>query len=345
MTEPLLRVRELKTWFPIRRGVFQRTVGHVRAVDGVDLEVEAGATVALVGESGCGKTTVGRSIVRLVEPRSGSVCFAGQDLMRLPPTQLRAARRHIQMVFQDPATSLNPRLRIREILSEGMEAFGIGAGAGERTDRVAELLRRVRLEPEHMRRFPHEFSGGQRQRIGIARALSVEPRLIILDESVSALDVSIQAQVLNLLSQLQEEDGLAYLFITHDLSVVRYLARRVCVMYLGQVVEEAETEELFADPQHPYTRGLLAAVPSADPALRSVEARVLGDVPSPAAPPRGCRFHTRCPERFERCFHDEPPLIPLTGRSSRCLLHELAGREARSTESGSEGVAPGQDAT
>jgi oligopeptide/dipeptide ABC transporter ATP-binding protein len=322
MAEALLRVGGLRTWFPIRRGVLQRTVGYVRAVDGVDLEVREGETVALVGESGCGKTTVGRSIVRLVEPCEGSVMFDGQELTSLAPAPLRTARRHIQMVFQDPATSLNPRMRVREILTEGMEAFGIGQAGDERTDRVADLLRRVRLEPDHMKRFPHEFSGGQRQRIGIARALSVEPRLIILDEAVSALDVSIQAQILNLLSELQQEDGLAYLFITHDLSVVRYLAKRVSVMYLGQIVEETETEQLFSDPKHPYTRGLLAAVPSTDPRHRSIEAQVLGDVPSPANPPPGCRFHTRCPEVFERCSRERPPLARIETRDVRCLLYQ-----------------------
>ena len=317
----LLDVQDLTSWFPIRRGVFQRVVGHVRAVDGVSLSMAAGETVALVGESGCGKTTVGRSIVRLLEPQSGTVSYLGTDLLSLPQRELRSARRNLQMVFQDPATSLDPRMRVREILTEGMQAFGIGENEAERTDRVAELLRRVRLEPEHMMRFPHEFSGGQRQRIGIARALSVQPKLIILDEAVSALDVSIQAQVLNLLSGLQKQDGLSYLFITHDLSVVRYLASRVYVMYLGQIVEEADTEALFASPRHPYTRGLLAAIPSVDPDQRSVEAQVLGDVPSPAKPPPGCRFHTRCPEVFDRCRKEAPQLYALGDRRARCFLH------------------------
>ena len=316
----LLEVQSLRSWFPIRRGVFQRIVGHVRAVDGVSLNIDAGETVALVGESGCGKTTVGRSILRLLQPQSGTVAYLGTDLLGLPQRDLRSIRRNLQMVFQDPATSLDPRMRVREILTEGMEAFGIGDSESERTERVAELLRRVRLEPEHMKRFPHEFSGGQRQRVGIARALSVEPQLIILDEAVSALDVSIQAQVLNLLGELQQQDGLAYLFITHDLSVVRYLASRVYVMYLGQIVEEAQTEQLFTDPQHPYTRGLLAAIPSVDPAQRSVEAQVLGDVPSPAQPPPGCRFHTRCPEVFHRCRKEMPKLYSLGERRTRCFL-------------------------
>jgi oligopeptide/dipeptide ABC transporter ATP-binding protein len=316
----LLDVQALRTWFPIRRGVLQRIVGHVRAVDGLSLSIAAGETVALVGESGCGKTTVGRSIVRLLEPQSGTVSYLGMDLLRLPQRELRTLRRNLQMVFQDPATSLDPRMRVREILTEGMQAFGIGEGESERTDRVAESLRRVRLEPEHMKRFPHEFSGGQRQRLGIARALSVQPRLIILDEAVSALDVSIQAQILNLLGELQQQDGLAYLFITHDLSVVRYLASRVYVMYLGQIVEEAQTEALFAAPQHPYTRGLLAAIPSVDPDQRSVEVQVLGDVPSPAQPPPGCRFHTRCPEVFDRCRKEMPEFYSLGDRRARCFL-------------------------
>lgn len=321
---PLLEVRDLVTWFPIRRGVLQRVVGHVRAVDGVSLAVERGETVALVGESGCGKTTVGRSVLRLVEPRAGSVRFAGEELIGLGPQALRRARRRMQMVFQDPMTALDPRMRIRDTLVEGLEAFGIGSDAAARTERARELLARVRLPAEHLHRFPHEFSGGQRQRIGIARALSVDPRLIVLDEAVSALDVSIQAQILNLLADLQDEFGLAYLFISHDLSVVRYLARRVAVMYLGQIVEAATTEALFAEPLHPYTKGLLAAIPSLDPAARRVEALVLGDVPSPAHPPPGCRFHTRCPEAMPRCSREEPGEYRIGARAVRCFLHEDA---------------------
>jgi oligopeptide/dipeptide ABC transporter ATP-binding protein len=244
----------------------------------------------------------------------------GVDLLRLPQSELRPWRRALQIVFQDPLASLDPRLRIRDAVAEGMDTFGIGANESERTDRVAELLRRVQLDPGAMARYPHELSGGQRQRVCIARALAVGPRLLICDEAVSALDVSIQAQILNLLRDLQAELGLSYLFITHDLGVVRYLADRVSVMYLGQIVEEAETERLFEQPRHPYTRALLAAVPSMDPERRGVRARLRGDVPSPANPPSGCRFHTRCPEVFARCSAEAPPLYPDGNRSARCFL-------------------------
>ncbi len=320
MSEALLEVSGLRTWFPIRKGVFRSVVGHVRAVDGVDLTVRAGETLALVGESGCGKTTVGRTILGLEPAREGAVRFEGVDLAALAPAELRPYRKEVQIVFQDPMASLDPRMRVREIVAEGMRSFGLGKNEAERTERVAEQLRRVRLEPDGMDRYPHEFSGGQRQRIGIARALAVEPRLLICDEAVSALDVSIQAQILNLLSELQEELGLAYLFITHDLSVVRYLAHEVAVMYLGQIVEHGPTEQIFEDPRHPYTRGLLAAVPSVDPARRSAEPVVLGDVPSPASPPDGCRFHTRCPEVFDRCSREMPEVAVRGDRGCRCFL-------------------------
>ena len=324
--EALLRVEELRTWFPIRAGVLQRIVGWVRAVDGVDLEIPAGRTLALVGESGCGKSTLGRSLLRLVEPRAGRLLFDGVDLLSLSQAALRPYRRAMQIVFQDPMASLDPRMTIRDAIAEGMHAFGIGANESERTERVAALLARVQLDPDQMWRYPHEFSGGQRQRLCIARALAVEPRLVICDEATSALDVSIQAQILNLLSDLQQELGLAYLFITHDLGVVRYLADRVAVMYLGQIVEEGDAERIFDAPQHPYTRGLLAAVPSADPRRRSVAARVLGDVPSPSHPPAGCRFHTRCPDVFARCEREAPSLYPVADGTSRCFLQDPVAR-------------------
>ena len=320
---PLLKVEGLTTWFAIKKGLFRKTVGQVRAVDGVDLEVHAGKTLALVGESGCGKTTVGRSILGLVPARAGQVWFEGRDLRALSQDELRPLRRKLQIVFQDPMASLDPRMRVRDIIAEGMHSFGIGANESERTERAAAVLTRVQMNPDHLWRYPHEFSGGQRQRIGIARALAVEPQLIICDEAVSALDVSIQAQILNLLGDLQDELGLAYLFITHDLSVVRYLADEVAVMYLGQIVERGATARIFAAPAHPYTQGLLAAAPSIDPLRRGVQARVQGDVPSAAAPPSGCRFHTRCPEVFARCRADEPRLYEIGGGEvSRCFLSE-----------------------
>jgi peptide/nickel transport system ATP-binding protein len=322
--EPLLRVEALRTWFPIRAGLFQRVVGHVRAVDGVDLEIPAGRTLALVGESGCGKTTVGRSLLRLEEPQAGRIWFDGVDIATLSRAQVRPYRRSMQIIFQDPMASLDPRMRIRDSIAEGMQAFGIGADEAERTQRVASLLERVQLDPRQMWRYPHEFSGGQRQRICIARALAVEPRLVVCDEATSALDVSIQAQILNLLRSLQEEFGLAYLFITHDLGVVRYLADRVAVMYLGQIVEHGNTERIFEAPRHPYTQGLLAAVPSADPERRGIAVHVAGDVPSPASPPAGCRFHTRCPRAFARCVEEAPGMAPLHDGGSRCFLEDGA---------------------
>ncbi|MDP6979306.1 MAG: ABC transporter ATP-binding protein [Myxococcota bacterium] len=325
--EPLLRVRGLRTWFPIKHGLLRRTVGHVKAVDDVSLDIRAGETLALVGESGCGKTTAGRSILRLESAQEGEVWFDGVDLLSLSNAELHPYRRKLQLVFQDPMASLDPRMRVREIVAEGLRSFGIGKTQREHTDRVAHLLERVQLNPDHMWRYPHEFSGGQRQRIGIARALAPEPQLLICDEAVSALDVSIQAQILNLLRDLQGELGLAYLFITHDLGVVKYLAHEVAVMYLGQVVETGRTDALFEAPRHPYTQALLAAIPSIDPARRSGAPPVLGDVPSPANPPSGCRFHTRCPAVFDRCSKEVPELVPCgggegQGSASRCFLAE-----------------------
>jgi len=319
---PLLRVESLRTWFPIKAGVLQKTVGWVRAVDDVGFSIGAGQTLALVGESGCGKTTVGRAILQLEKSRSGHVWFDGVDLCALSPEALHPYRREMQIVFQDPMASLDPRMPICNSIAEGMESFGIGANDRERMERVAHLMERVQLDPKQMGRHPHEFSGGQRQRICIARALAVEPRLIVCDEATSALDVSIQAQILNLLSDLQDEFGLTYLFITHDLGVVRYLADRVAVMYVGQIVEETSAERIFEHPEHPYTQGLLAAIPSLDPEHLSVSVRVRGVMPSPANPPAGCRFHPRCPKVFDRCSKEEPPAYAVAGGVSRCFLNE-----------------------
>jgi peptide/nickel transport system ATP-binding protein len=316
----LLELCGLQTWYPIRTGILQHVTGHVKAVDGVDLTVRRGETLALVGESGCGKTTVGRSILRLVEPTGGSVRFEGVDLASLPPTAFHPYRRRMQIVMQDPGAALDPRMTVRDSIAEGMEAFAIGTGDGERTERVADLMRQVSLDPETMWRYPHEFSGGQRQRICIARALAVEPSLLICDEATSALDVSIQAQILNLLADLQEKRHLTYLFITHDLGVVRYFATRVAVMYLGRIVELGESERIFTAPRHPYTKALLESVPSLDPARRLTKPAALGDVPSPANPPSGCHYHPRCGVRLPECSLKDPPVAPLADGMCRCVL-------------------------
>ena len=312
MSEPLLEVTGLQKHFPIRKGLFSRVVGQVRAVDGVSFTVGKGETLGLVGESGCGKTTTGRCILRLIEPTAGSVRFAGQEVTTLGRDALRAMRRRMQIVFQDPYSSLNPRLTILSMLAEPLEIHGLAKGAKAR-DRIAELLTLVGLSPDHARRYPHEFSGGQRQRLGIARALAVEPELVVLDEPVSALDVSIQAQIINLLQDLQKRIGLTYLFVAHDLSVVEHISDRVAVMYLGRIVELADRDTLYADPRHPYTKSLLSAVPVPDPDRRSQRIILKGDVPSPARPPSGCRFHPRCflTEQvggLARCQAEEPSL-------------------------------------
>jgi peptide/nickel transport system ATP-binding protein len=317
---PLLELRGLQTWFPIRAGILQRVAGHVKAVDGVDLTIERGETLALVGESGCGKTTVGRTILRLIEATGGSIRFDGVELASLPAPEFHPYRRRMQIVMQDPGAALDPRATVRDSIAEGMEAFGIGTDREERTARVAELMRQVSLDPETMWRYPHEFSGGQRQRICIARALAVEPALLICDEATSALDVSIQAQILNLLADLQEKRNLTYLFITHDLGVVRYFATRVAVMYLGRIVELGPTERLFTDPRHPYTKALLASVPSLDPARRHIKPAALGDVPSPAKPPPGCHYHPRCAVRLPECSVKDPPVVAFPDGMSRCVL-------------------------
>lgn len=316
---PLLTVRDLKTWFPIRKGLLQRVREHVRAVDGVSFDVPSGRTLALVGESGCGKTTVGKSILRLVEPQQGSIQFQGQELVGLSRSAMRPVRRQLQIIFQDPANSLNPRMRVRDILAEGLRSYHRADTATQRESRIHSVLERVGLSREVLTRYPHEFSGGQRQRICIARALAVEPSFLVCDEATSALDVSVQASILNLLKSLQRDLGLTYLFITHDLSVVEHLADRVAVMYLGQIVEENTTERLFADPQHPYTRALLDSAPGLDPDPKELPA-LDGDVPSPIRPPHGCRFHTRCPHQVDRCRAEPVPAYPVDGGHCRCIL-------------------------
>ena len=313
----LLELHDLKVHFPIRSGILvDRVIGHVRAVDGVSLSVTQGQTYGLVGESGCGKTTLGRAVLRLVDVTDGEVWFGGVDLAHLTSEQMRQQRRHLQMVFQDPLGSLNPRQNIQSILAEGLHVHGLAQSRDDTRRRLLEALDAVGMSSRALSRYPHEFSGGQRQRIGIARALVLEPDLIICDEPVSALDVSIQAQVLNLLEELQRDRGLTYLVIAHDLAVVRHVSHTVGVMYLGSLVEEADSDTLYAEPMHPYTRSLMSAVPVPDPALEDSRERILlrGDLPSPSNPPSGCRFHTRCPWRQpQRCADERPELRTITG--------------------------------
>jgi oligopeptide/dipeptide ABC transporter ATP-binding protein len=306
----LVEIKSLKKYFPIRKGVLQREFARVHAVDDVTLEVQKGETIGLVGESGCGKSTLGRCVVRLLEPTEGDVVFEGRSIGKLKPRALRPLRREMQMVFQDPYASLNPRKRVGTIISDPMKIHGIG-DRGERKKRVEELLEVVGLSPEHYNRFPHEFSGGQRQRIGVARALALRPKLVVADEPVSALDVSIQAQMVNLLEELQDEFGLTYVFIAHDLGVVRHVSDRIAVMYLGKLVELSPAEELYTRPIMPYTEALLSAVPIPDPDLSEKRERIVlqGDVPSPIRPPSGCRFHPRCRYATDVCSQIEPPLV------------------------------------
>ena len=313
---PLLEVRDLKMYFPITRGiVFQRQVGAVKAVDGISMTIKRGETLGLVGESGCGKSTAGRAILQLYKPTAGEVIFEGRDLTKLSGNEMRRTRRDVQMIFQDPYASLNPRMTVGDIIGEPIKVHNLRKGAKAVRDRVQELLQLVGLNPYFINRYPHEFSGGQRQRIGIARALAVEPDFVVCDEPVSALDVAIQAQVINLLEDLQDQLGLTYLFIAHGLSVVKHISDRVAVMYLGRIVELADSVELYREPLHPYTQALLSAVPIPDPQIEKKRQRIIlqGDVPSPINPPPGCRFHTRCPIAIDKCRVEDPPFIDYGG--------------------------------
>jgi len=310
MKEPLLEVKDLKKYFPIKGGIFSKAIGYVYAVDGVSFYLNEGESLGLVGESGCGKSTTARAILRLIEPTEGEILFQGKDICKLNPTEMRSVRRDMQIVFQDPYASLDPRRTVEQIIGEPLNVFRISTKK-ERRDRIAYLLQKVGLSPDHARRYPHEFSGGQRQRIGIARALALNPKLIIGDEPVSALDVSIQAQVINLLEDIQKEFNLSYMIIAHDLAVVEHVCDRIAVMYLGRIVELAKDRELYTSPLHPYTIALLSAIPVPDPNITKKRNILEGDVPSPMRPPSGCHFHTRCPQKNEECKTTVPQLTDI----------------------------------
>lgn len=307
-TNTLLEIQDLKKYFPVRKGLFRKTVGHIKAVDGVTFRINKGETIGLVGESGCGKSTTGRTILRLTPATSGSVVFKGQDILKMADSDFFKIRKEMQMIFQDPYSSLNPRMTVLETVGDPLEIHGLVKNREEKREVVENLLEKVGLRAEHSLRYPHEFSGGQRQRIGIARALTLNPSLIVADEPVSALDVSIQAQVINLLQDIQEEFGLTYVFIAHDLSVVQHISDRVAVMYLGRIVEIADNDDLYSNPLHPYTKALLSAVPNPDPFKKAKRIILEGDVPSPLNPPTGCPFHPRCPHRKKECSEIVPGL-------------------------------------
>jgi peptide/nickel transport system ATP-binding protein len=340
MTEPLLQVRDVKTHFPVRGGLLGRVRGTVKAVDGVSFDVRRGETLGLVGESGCGKSTLGRTLLRLIDPTAGSIRFEGQELTGLSQRELRPLRRRMQLIFQDPYASLNPRMTVRDIIGEPFAIHGLARGR-EREEKVLALLELMGLPREALERYPHEFSGGQRQRIGIARSIAMRPDLVIADEPISALDVSIQAQIVNLLVDLQRELKLTYLFIAHDLKIVEYISTRVAVMYLGKIVELADAADLYRRPRHPYTQALLSAVPVPDPDHKKTRIILQGDVPSPLAPPPGCAFHPRCPHAFERCRRETPPLYELgNGHTAACFLAEpdAQGRTEATATGGAQGV-------